>query len=150
MECARLTVLPGWIDYNGHMTESRYLFASSETVDAFLRHIGADIAYVGTGYSYYTAETHILHLGEAKLGDALTGTVQILHADEKRLHVFVRIVKGDEVVATLEQMLLHVDMKAGKTCPAPQSILDRLLPIAKAHAALEKPASAGRHVGQRK
>ena len=59
-------------------------------------------------------------------------------------------VGDDEVVATLEQMLLHVDMKAGKTCPAPQSILDRLLPIAKAHAALEKPASAGRHVGQRK
>ncbi|MBA4350803.1 MAG: carnitine 3-dehydrogenase, partial [Rhodobacter sp.] len=150
MECARLTVLPGWIDYNGHMTESRYLFASSETVDAFLRHIGADIAYVGTGYSYYTAETHIMHLGEAKLGEALVGTVQVLHADEKRLHVFVRIVKGDSVVATLEQMLLHVDMKAGKTCAAPAAILDRLLPIAEAHEALPRPEAAGRHVGQKK
>ena len=105
---ARMTVLPGWIDYNGHMTESRYLFASSETVDAFLRHIGADIAYVGTGYSYYTAETHLVHKGEAKLGDALTGTVQVLAADEKRLHIFVRITRGDEVVATLEQMLVAV------------------------------------------
>jgi carnitine 3-dehydrogenase len=132
------------------MTESRYLFASSETVDAFLRHIGADIAYVGTGYSYYTAETHIMHLGEAKLGEALTGTVQVLHADEKRLHVFVRIVKGDSVVATLEQVLLHVDMKAGKTCAAPAVILDRLLPIAEAHKALPRPDAAGRHVGQKK
>jgi carnitine 3-dehydrogenase len=25
-------VLPGWIDYNGHMTESRYYFCNSETV----------------------------------------------------------------------------------------------------------------------
>ena len=91
-----------------------------------------------------------MHLGEAKLGDALTGTVQVLHADEKRLHIFIRILKGDEAVATLEQMLLHVDMKAGKTCPAPQSILDRLLPIAQAHATLPKPEAAGRHVGQRK
>jgi carnitine 3-dehydrogenase len=47
-------------------------------------------------------------------------------------------------------MLLHVDMKAGRTCPAHPDVLARLLPIAKAHAALPRPASAGRHVGQRK
>lgn len=145
----RMQVLPSWIDYNGHMTESRYLFACSETTDGFLRHIGADLAYVGTGFSYYTAETHILHRGEAKLGDALTGTVQVMHADEKRLHVFVRILKGEEVVATLEQMLLHVDMKAGRAVAAPAAILDRLMPIAEAHKALPRPAAAGRHVGQR-
>jgi carnitine 3-dehydrogenase len=150
MEMARMTVLPGWIDYNGHMTESRYLFAGSETSDAFLRHIGADIAYVGTGFSYYTAETHILHLGEARLGDALTGTVQVLGADEKRIHTFIRILKGDIVVATVEQMMLHVDMAAGRTVPAPQAILDRVLPIAEAHKALPRPDTAGRHVGQRK
>ncbi|MFN3824319.1 MAG: carnitine 3-dehydrogenase [Pseudorhodobacter sp.] len=148
MEMARMTVLPGWIDYNGHMTESRYLFASSETCDAFLRHIGADVAYVGTGFSYYTAETHIMHLGEAKLGDALTGTVQVLHADEKRLHIFIRLLKDGQAVATLEQMLLHVDMAAGRAVPAPQAILDRLQPIAAAHQALPRPQSAGRHIGQ--
>jgi carnitine 3-dehydrogenase len=150
MEMARMTVLPGWIDYNGHMTESRYLFTASETCDAFLRHIGADIAYVGTGFSYYTAETHIMHLGEAKLGDALTGTVQVLHAEEKRLHIFIRILKDEEAVATLEQMLLHVDMKAGRAAPAPRAILDRLFPIAEAHRALPKPEAVGRHVGQRR
>ena len=150
MEMARMTVLPGWIDYNGHMTESRYLFACSETTDAFLRHIGADLAYVGTGYSYYTAETHLMHLDEARLGDALTGTVQILMADEKRIHAFISILKDGSPVATLEQMYLHVDMKAGKTVPAPQSILDRVMPIAAAHAALPRPAAAGRHVGQRR
>jgi carnitine 3-dehydrogenase len=150
MEMARMQVLPGWIDYNGHMTESRYLFAASETSDAFLRHIGADVSYVGTGFSYYTAETHILHLGEAKLGDHLTGTVQVLQADEKRLHIFIRILKDGQAVATLEQMLLHVDMGAGKTCAAPQTILNRLLPIAEAHKALPRPEGAGRFVGQKK
>ncbi len=148
MEMARMTVLPGWIDYNGHMTESRYLFAASETSDAFLRHIGADIAYVGTGFSYYTAETHIVHLGEARLGDALVGTVQVLAADDKRLHIFISIDKDGTPVATLEQMLLHVDMKAGKTAPAPGSIRAILDPIAAAHAPLPRPAAAGRHIGQ--
>lgn len=148
MEMARMTVLPGWIDYNGHMTESRYLFACSETTDAFLRLIGADLDYVKGGHSYYTAETHILHRGEAKLGDALTGTVQVLHADDKRLHVFVRILRDGVQVATLEQMCLHVDMAAGKTCPAAPEVLARLMPIAEAHRALPRPEAAGRFVGQ--
>jgi len=150
MEMARMQVLPGWIDYNGHMTESRYLFACSETTDAFLCQIGADMDYVAGGHSYYTAETHIQHKGEAKLGDHLTGSVQVLHADDKRLHVFVTIARDGVAVATLEQMLLHVDMKAGRTCPAAPAVLDRLRPIAAAHAALPRPEGAGRHVGQGK
>jgi len=147
---AQMQVLPGWIDYNGHMTESRYLFASSETCDAFLRHIGADMDYVAGGHSYYTAESHIRHLGEAKLGDRLAGSVQVLNADEKRLHLFITISRDGDPVATIEQMLLHVDMKAGKTCPAGAGVMARLMPIAAAHKALPRPEGAGRHVGQGK
>jgi carnitine 3-dehydrogenase len=147
---AQMQVLPGWIDYNGHMTESRYLFASSETCDAFLRLIGADLDYVKGGHSYYTAETHLMHLGEAKLGDHLTGTLQVLDADEKRLHIFITIRRGETVVATAEQMCLHVDMASGKTCPAAPAVLARLMPIAAAHKALPRPASVGRFTGQRK
>jgi carnitine 3-dehydrogenase len=150
MTLAHLQVLPSWIDYNGHMTESRYLFASSEVSDAFLRFIGADMDYVASGFSYYTAESHIMHKGEAKLGDRLTGSVQVLAADEKRLHIFVRIQKDGEDVATIEQMLLHVDMKAGRAVAAPAAILDRLMPVAKAHAGLSRDASVGRFTGQRK
>lgn len=150
MVLAHMQVLPGWIDYNGHMTESRYLFASSETCDAFLRNIGADMDYVKSGHSYYTAESHILHAGEAKLGDKLTGSVQVLAADEKRLHLFIRIEHEGALVASVEQMLLHVDMAAGRACPAKPEVLARLMPIATAHAALERPDTAGRHVGQRK
>jgi carnitine 3-dehydrogenase len=146
----QLQVLPGWIDYNGHMTESRYLFAGSETSDAFLRLIGAGMDYVAGGHSYYTAETHIMHLGEAKLGDRLTGSLQVLSADEKRLHVFIRIEKDGAAVATLEQMLLHVDMTAGRACPAAPGVLDSLFKVRDAHATLPRPATVGRHVGERK
>jgi carnitine 3-dehydrogenase len=147
---ARMQVLPGWIDYNGHMTESRYLFACSETVDAFLRLIGADLDYVAGGHSYYSAESHILHRGEAKLGDRLTGALQVLAADEKRLHLFVTLSRGDEVVATVEQMCLHVDMASGRVTPAAPAVLARLMPIAAAHAAVPRPEAAGRAVGWRR
>ena len=150
LEMAHMQVLPGWIDYNGHMTESRYLFAASETVDAFLRLIGAGMDYVAGGHSYYTAESHVMHLDEAKLGDRLTGTLQVLGMDDKRLHIFIRILREGQPVATIEQMCLHVDMKAGKTCAAAPEILATLRPIAEAHAALPKPEAAGRFTGQRK
>ncbi|MEY4304495.1 MAG: hypothetical protein RIT52_670, partial [Pseudomonadota bacterium] len=147
---AHMQVLPGWIDYNGHMTESRYYFANSETVDAFLRLIGAGMDYVAAGHSYYSAETHIRHLGEAKLGDRLVGTMQIISADEKRFRSFVRIMKGEECVATIEQLCLHVDMAAGKASPASAEVWAKLKAVADAHANLPLPEGAGRAVGQRK
>lgn len=145
----QMTVLPDWIDYNGHMTESRYLFATSETADVFLRAIGSDLDYVKSGFSYYTAETFIQHLGEAKLGDALTGTLQILKADPKRIHIHVALTCAGKTVATLEQMLLHVDAGQSRVVPAPDHILAQLLPLAASHADLPFPATIGRHVGQR-
>ncbi len=147
---AHMQVLPGWIDYNGHMTESRYYFANSETIDAFLRLIGAGMDYVAAGHSYYSAETHIRHLGEAKLGDRLTGTLQILSADEKRFRSFVRIMKGDSCVATIEQLCLHVKMDEGKSAPAAPQVWANLKAIADAHSGLPLPEGAGRAVGQKK
>ncbi|MDB5659842.1 MAG: 3-hydroxyacyl-CoA dehydrogenase family protein [Cypionkella sp.] len=147
---AQMQVLPGWIDYNGHMTESRYYFANSETIDAFLRLIGAGMDYVAAGNSFYSAETHIRHLGEAKLGDKLTGTLQIISADEKRFRSFVRIMKGDECVATIEQLCLHVNMASGKSAPASPEVWAKLKSIADAQAGLPMPEGAGRAVGQKK
>ena len=147
---AHMQVLPGWIDYNGHMTESRYYFANSETVDNFLRLIGAGMDYVAAGNSFYSAETHIRHLGEAKLGDRLTGTIQIISADEKRFRSFVRIMRGDECVATVEQLCLHVNMGSGKSAPASAAVWANLKAIADTHAGLPLPEGAGRAVGQKK
>ncbi|MGO9770806.1 MAG: carnitine 3-dehydrogenase [Roseiarcus sp.] len=145
-------VSPAWIDYNGHMTEHRYLQVFGDTTDALLRLIGADMVYVEAGHSYYTVETHLRHLDEARLGEALASTCQVLSADEKRIHVFHRLFAGTPAreVATAEQMLLHVDAKAGRAAPAPAAILARVNAIAEDHARLDPPEAAGRRVGQKR
>lgn len=150
LELARLRVVPSWIDYNGHMTEGRYLLACSEVTDAFLQMIGAGMAYVERGRSYYTVETHIMHLDESSAGDLLVGTLQVLAADEKRIHLFVLFSVEGRAVASLEQMLLHVDAREGRAAPADPSVLERLRPIVAAHADLARPRNAGRHVGARR
>jgi carnitine 3-dehydrogenase len=139
-------VEPEWIDYNGHATESRYLQVFGETTDALLRHLG--LALDG-GSSYYTVETHLSHLGQARAGDRLDTTTQILGHDEKRIHVFHTITRagGGAVLATAEQMLLHVDAATERVAPAPRELLERVARIARAHAGLPRPERAGRAVG---
>lgn len=142
-------VSPAWIDYNGHMTEHRYLQVFGDTTDALLRLIGVDLAYVEGGHSYYTVETHLRHLDEARLGEELRTTCQILSVDEKRLHLFHRMFAGADrrEIATAEQMLLHVDVAKGRAMPATDAVLARLRGLAAAHASLPAPAGAGRSVG---
>ena len=41
-----LTVLPEWIDYNGHMNVSYYVLAFDRGVDAFMELIGISPAYI--------------------------------------------------------------------------------------------------------
>jgi carnitine 3-dehydrogenase len=141
------TVGPAWIDYNGHMTEHRYLQVFGDATDALLRLIGAGLDYVRGGSSYYTVETHIRHLGEARPGERLEVATQVIASDEKRIHLFHTMRRDEAVLATAEQMLLHVDVASGRAVPAARAVLDRLGPITDAHAALARPEGAGRHIG---
>jgi carnitine 3-dehydrogenase / betainyl-CoA thioesterase len=139
-------VAPEWIDYNGHAHESRYLQVFGDTTDALLRHLGLDLA---AGSSYFTVETHLSHLGQARADERLETTTQILGHDEKRLHVFHAIHRaGDDApIATAEMMLLHVDTATERASAADPALLERIARIARAHAALPRPPRAGRAIG---
>ena len=141
-------VEPGWIDYNGHMNESRYLQVFSQASDALLGLIGADTDYVERGHGYYTVETHIRHLRELTEGAMFDVTAQFLGTDDKRLHIWQTLYRreDDAPAATCEQMLVHVDAKAGRACPALPEIRHRLDPLVAAHAGLPRPQGAGRAI----
>ena len=146
----RTQVLPSWIDYNGHMTEFRYLQVMSDAADCLLADLGLSAEYVAAGYSIYTVETHIRHLAEAKLGDHITVATQILYADEKKIRLWHSLTTDAGLeVATGEQMWLHVDMKAGRTAPMREPLSGRMLALYEAHRELGMPEGAGRHIGQK-
>jgi carnitine 3-dehydrogenase / betainyl-CoA thioesterase len=138
-------VAPEWIDYNGHAHESRYLQVFGDTTDALLRHIGLDL---DAGSSYFTVESHLSHLGQARAGDRLYTTTQLLGHDAKRLHVFHSLYRSadDALVATAEQMLLHVDTSTERAGAADPALLARVERIARAHAELPHPERAGRSI----
>jgi carnitine 3-dehydrogenase len=138
-------VAPAWIDYNGHMTESRYLEVLADSTDAFLRRIGIIGPYIDSGRSYYTVETHIRHLGEARAGDRIYVATRLLGHDAKRLHLFHELFSAhdDAPLATGEHILLHVDRAVGRSIPAGAEILAALDEIAAAQRELPRPEVAG-------
>ena len=142
-------VQPEWVDYNGHMTESRYLQVFGDSSDALYRYLGIDRAYLDNIGSYYTVETHIMHIKEVAGLEPIHSTTQILDHDEKRLHLIHCIYHSgtNELLATGEQMMLHVDATSGKAGAAPDRMLEKIKPIAEAHADLDKPDVAGRSIG---
>jgi len=142
-------VRPEWIDYNRHMTDFGYGQLFGNAMDALYRNVGIDEAYRAGGHMYYSVESHVLHRGEAKDGDALYVTTQLLGVDDKRLHVLHRLHRrrDDALIATGEQMHLHVDMAAGKASVVDAAVRARLTAILEDHARLPRPAEAGRTIG---
>ena len=144
-----VTVAPEWTDYNHHLTESAYLLVMGESSDAFFRFFGIDDAYRAAGHSLYTVETHLRNLREAREGERLSLTIQVLGTDAKRLHIVHEMYLGPAggLIATAEQMLLHVDTRAGQAVPFPLEVAARLRAIRAAHAAmLPVPSYVGRSI----
>ncbi len=140
-------VLPEWVDYNGHMTEFRYLHVFGDATDAFLTHIGMNSAYMARGRSIYTVESHIRHVQEVAAGKPLALETQLLGYDEKRVRL-CHIMRGEngEVLATGEHMMLSVDTKAGKACQLEDPIPAKLAAIWEGHQSLDAPDFAGRAI----
>jgi carnitine 3-dehydrogenase len=137
-----------WIDYNRHMTDFRYGQLFGDAMDALYRHVGVDEVYRAGGRMYYSVESHVVHRGEAREGDALYVTTQLLAVDDKRLHVMHRLHRGrdDALIATGEQMHLHVDTTAAKASAVGAVVRARLDAILKDHARLSRPMEAGRSI----
>jgi carnitine 3-dehydrogenase len=142
---------PEWVDYNGHVHESRYLQLFADATDALLGELGVDADYLAGGASYFTVETHLSHLRQLEAGDHVRVTTQVLDCDEKRLHVFHVLLRDgeDDPLATAEQMLLHVDTESGRAAPSREPVRERAAELARRHEELPRPERAGRSVGVR-
>jgi len=143
------SVRPEWIDYNRHMTDFRYGQVFGDAMDALYRRVGADETYRAGGRMYYSVESHTRHVGEAKAGETIYVTTQLLGVDDKRLHVFLRLHRGrdDVLIATAEQLHLHVDTARAKATAVDSGVRAKLDAIRQSQSALARPPEAGRSIG---
>jgi carnitine 3-dehydrogenase len=141
-------VRPAWVDYNGHMTDSRYLQVFGDATDALFRAVGVDDVYRQSGRALYTVESHVTHSAEATALEPLYVTTQILGLDDKRVHLLHSLFRrrDDRLVATGEQLYLHVNRAAGRAAPMDGAVHAGLDKIRAAHAGIAAPAAAPRHL----
>ena len=144
-------VKPEWVDYNGHMSDFWYGYLFGEAMDVLYRSVGIDDVYRKNGRMFYTVESLAKHSGEAKVNEPLYVTTQVISVDDKRLHVFHRVHRaGDnQVIATGEQMHLHVDTAAARAAAIEGGLRAKLEAIRKAQAELPMPEEIGKPVGSR-
>jgi acyl-CoA thioesterase FadM len=146
------TVDHAWVDYNGHMSESCYLLVFGDSADAFFRFLGIDEDYRAAGHSLYTVETRLHHWREVSEGEPLSLTLRVLDHDDKRIHLFHEMFHGGsgDLLASAEQLLVHVDMEAQRSAPLPAELQRRLASILESHRTLPVPAVVGRPMGIRR
>ena len=147
VETAHRTVPLDWTDYNGHMTESRYLQAFADATDRFMTIIGCDAEYISSGGSYFTAETHIRHIDEVHAGALVTIRTRVVMGEGKKMHLWHEMFEGDRLLATGEHFLLHVSLESRKPTPPAPHIEAALVRFAQGHAGLPTPDGLGRAIG---
>ena len=128
-----------WTDYNGHMNESRYGQVFSDAADAIMAMIGADAAYVDSGLSYFTVDTHTKFIDECRAGEAIHVHTYILQGEGKKLRLFHQMKRGDDVVATCNQLLIHVSLETRRSCEPASAVSEKLAKLVEAKAHLELP-----------
>ncbi len=146
-----MTVLPDWIDFNGHLNMAYYNVLFDQAVDEAYQHMGFGPAYQQTGFTTYVAEFHVCYLRELHAGDVVTGTLQLLDHDEKRFHTYQELWHTDGwIAATAEGLTLHVDQSGPRVAAMPADIRAKIAAVQKSHDALPHPDRAGRSIGIRR
>ena len=139
-----------WADYNGHMTEARYLECFSDATTEMMSIVGADEKYITNIGSYFTVETHIRHLDEVQIGERVNAKTQIIYGENKKLHLFHWLNHEDgRLLATAEHMLIHVDLKTRGASMPNDLVLKRMGLIYEAHKKLPRPEGISRAVGDK-
>jgi len=136
-----------WTDYNGHMTEPRYMQGFSDATDRFMELVGCDADYIAAGLSFFTAESHIRHIAEAHAGQRIRVETTCLSGAGKKMHLYHRMFAGEMALATCETLLIHVSLTTRRSAPPGPEVARRLGEIAEAHALLPRPEGVGRYVG---
>ena len=143
-----MTVLPDWIDFNGHMNMAYYNVLFDQAVDQLYPSLGLGPDYQKTGCTTYVAEFHVCYLRELHEGDRVYAVMQMIGVDEKRFHLYQELWHEDGwLAATAEGLTLHVDQSGPRVAPMPPDILAKLTALRDSHAHLPRPARVGRSIG---
>ena len=141
------TVATDWVDYNGHMNDAAYAIVFSRSVDALMDRVGLDAAArKRTGQTVFTLQMMLHYFKEAKEGDMLAVSCQLLEHGDKRMRLWLDMTApSGERLAASEQLLISVAQGDGNAQAVAWSFETKaaLEALAKAQRSLPHPPAAG-------
>jgi acyl-CoA thioester hydrolase len=141
------TVVPEWIDYNGHMNVAYYIKAFEIGIDAYKAWVGMTLDYIeSSGRSTVALESHVTYQAEAHLGEDLVIETRILACDGKRAHVYQEMYRDTTLLATQEVLAISFDTNARRTGPFEPAIAANYQRLVEAAAGLPRPSWVGRAI----
>jgi len=147
-------IRPEWLDYNDHLNVAYYLLIFDQAGEALVHSLGLGEGVTRvTGISWVVLENHITYDNEVTVRDIVDIHVQLLDHDQKRLHLYFEMhVKGDKgyLAATLEQMLLCVDLNERRSTLFPDNVQAEIQSLTRRHANLPQLWNIGRQIGIRR
>lgn len=148
-----MRIEPDWTDYNGHLNMAFYNVLFDRAVDEIFLRFGLGPDYAAReNASFFTLEAHLCYLREVRVGEEVVIALRILDCDDKRVHFFAEMVRAADhiLVATSEQLAIHVALSNRRAAPFPAGVLDQIAAARDLHAALPRPPQAGKSIGLRR
>jgi acyl-CoA thioester hydrolase len=146
------TVLPEWIDLNGHMNVGYYHIAFDQAADAFFEWLGLTPQVRAIFHSStFALESHLHFLREVKAGDPLRFESRLLAFDHKRIHFYQEMYHETEgyLAASYESISAHMDMRTRRTAFMPEPLSQRLVQVHAQHSKLPRPWQVGHVIATR-
>ena len=151
---ATATVLPEWIDYNGHMNMGYYLVAFDQVAtDGFYDYLGIGVEHKqAVGKSTFSLSANIDFIAELMAGAPLRFTTQLLDYDHKRLHFFHSLYHAEEdyLAATNENLGMYIDMETRRSTSFSEEQMARFAQELERGSPRGTPELAGRRLGIRR
>lgn len=151
---ASATVLPEWIDYNGHMNMGYYLVAFDQVAtDGFYDYLGIGVEHKrAVGKSTFSLSANIDFIAELMEGAPLRFTTQLLDYDHKRLHFFHSLYHAEDgfLAATNENLGMYIDMETRRSTGFSEEQMARFQAELDRGKRQGTPELAGRRLGIRR
>lgn len=154
IEVRGISVLPEWIDYNGHMNVGYYGVAFDLAFERVLvDQLGLGEPQVeALGQGPYILQSHLNFLHEVKADDTFYFHFRLLDADQKRGHYFAQMKSASDhrLCATQEALFMNVSHRTGRAEPYPDWAAARLAQMVRDHATLDPEPQIGQQLGIRR
>ena len=148
-----LTVLPDWIDHNGHMNVAYYVVAFDMATDEVYDDWGLGFDYPErSGHSVYTLGMNVDYLRELVEGEPIRITTRLLDFDHKRVHYIHQMYseRTGKLSATNECLAMNIDLELKRSTPFSAEIQQKLANVHNTHKLLPQPTQIGRKLAIRR